>query len=68
MIFGGAAVAYTNVLKVLAHSWAVYTCAPSDFYDSLGHASTERVTWEPVCPRLELQPAAQQFASKREGT
>jgi hypothetical protein len=26
----------------------VYTCAPSDFYDSLGHASTDRVTWKPV--------------------
>jgi hypothetical protein len=23
MIFGGAAVAYTNVLKVLAHSWVL---------------------------------------------
>jgi hypothetical protein len=34
----------------------VYTCAPSDFYDSLGHASTDRVTRKPVCPRWELQP------------
>ena len=31
-------------------------CASSDFYDSLGHASTDRVTWKPACPRLELQP------------
>jgi hypothetical protein len=40
----------------LRFSSAMYTCAPSDFYDSLGHASTDRVTWKPVCPRWELQP------------
>ena len=40
----------------LRSSSAVYTCAPSDFYDSPGHASTDRMTWKPVCPRLELQP------------
>ena len=28
--------------------------APSDLYDSLGHASTERVTRKPACPRWEL--------------
>ncbi len=37
----------------------MYTCASSDFYDSLGHASTDRVTRKPVCPRWELQPDGQ---------
>jgi len=43
----------------LRFSSAVYTCASSDFYDSLGHASTDRVTRKPVCPRWELQPDGQ---------
>ena len=40
----------------LGFSSAVYTCTPSGFYGSLGHASTDKVTWKPVYPRLEPQP------------
>jgi hypothetical protein len=42
--------------------------ALSGFYDLLGHASTDRLTWRPACPRLELKVAGQQIASEREGT